>query len=310
MNVIVSAGALLGTVTCISACGVVGLLAGRSSEQVVLEHEPAVKAVVSLGVSELGVTVMTSDPASFRLLQAAIRNSTVPPAWTLVVEAVTVTLAAPAGAVVLPLEVGVGVGVDVGGSVAVTEVPPEPELEPELVPVLLAVGVGVGVEVVVSVALGELDAWVALALAGAEAADVAEGADEAVEAEEAAAVAAVAEATGLAAADGAVAARAAPVTPLEITNRPVARPTVTGRECADRMRTPCLWLLSRLETVLSGTLCPSGGTGCLLVAYLSIRHQNRPLLPPPHHTSSQNRSRLVAERHVCLRYNRPGDHRA
>jgi hypothetical protein len=161
--------------------------------------------------------------------------------------------------------------------------------------------VGVGVElVVVSVALGELVAWVALALAGAEAADEAE------EAEEAAAVAAVAEAAGLAEAVGAVAAMAAPVTPLEITNRPVARPTVTGRECADRMRTPCLWLLSRLETVLSGTLCHSGGSSGVLVAYLSIRHQNRPLLPPPHHTSSQNRSRLVAERYVCLRYRWPG----
>jgi len=237
---------------------------------VVVVQSPAVKAVARDLPLGLTATVIVPAAAADRLLQAAIRYRIVPPAWTLVVEAVTVTLAAPAGAVVLPLEVGVGVGVDVGGSVAVTEVPPEPELEPELVPVLLAVGVGVGVEVVVSVALGELDAWVALALAGAEAADVAEGADEAVEAEEAAAVAAVAEATGLAAADGAVAARAAPVTPLEITNRPVARPTVTGRECADRMRTPCLWLLSRLENVPPRTLCRSGRLGWLLIGYVTI----------------------------------------
>ena len=37
-----------------------------------------------------------------------------------------------------------------------------------------------------------------------------------------------------------VAPRAVPATPLEITKRPVARPSVTGRACADRMRTPCL----------------------------------------------------------------------
>ncbi len=41
-------------------------------------------------------------------------------------------------------------------------------------------------------------------------------------------------------ADGVVVARAVPVTPLVMAKRPVARPTVTGRECADRMRTPCL----------------------------------------------------------------------
>jgi hypothetical protein len=257
-------------VTCISTCGVEGLLFGTLRSQVVavvVVQSPAVKAVVRDGDASLGLTAIVIVPAAAadRLLQAAIRYRTVPPAWTLVAEAVTATLAAPAGAVVLVL--GVGVGVDVGGSVAVTEVP-EPELEPVLVLVLLGVGVGVGVElVVVSVALGELVAWVALALAGAEAADEAEEADEA------AAVAAVAEADGLADADGAVAPMAAPVTPLEITNRPVARPTVTGRECADRMRTPCLWLLSRLETVLSGTLCHSGGSGCLLVAYVPIRHQ-------------------------------------
>ena len=274
--------------TCISTCGVDGFLSGTLKSQgvaVVVVQAPAVNAALRAVDLSVAATVTVIEPAAAadRLLQAAIRYRIVPPAWTLVVEAVTVTLAAPAGAVVLPL--GVGVGVDVGGSVAVTVVPPEPELEPEVVPVLLGVGVGVGVElVVVSVALGALDAWVALALAGAEAADVAEAADGAEEAEEAAAVAAVAEATGLADADGAVAAMAAPVTPLEITNRPVARPTVTGRECADRMRTPCLWLLSRLETVLSGKLCCYGRSGWLLVGYVPIRHQNRRLVPPLHYT--------------------------
>jgi hypothetical protein len=180
------------------------------------------------------------------------------------------------GGVVLPEPVGVGVavGVEVGGSVALTELPPEPALLVE--PVLLGVGVGVGVALVVgSLALGELDAWVADALL--EAAVVAAAAELAVRAD----------ADGLAGAadaDGAMAAMAVPVTPLVITNRPVARPTVTGRECADRMRTPCLWLLSRLENVPSRTLCRSGRSGRLLIAYVPIRHQNRRLVPPLHHT--------------------------
>jgi hypothetical protein len=46
------------------------------------------------------------------------------------------------------------------------------------------------------------------------------------------------EATGAAAAGGEPAAMAVPVTPVVMTNRPVARPTVTGRECADRISTP------------------------------------------------------------------------
>jgi len=191
------------------------------------------------------------------LLQAAIRNSTVPPAWTLVAEAVTVTSAAGvAGGLVLPepVGVGVGVGVEVGGSVALTEVPPEPELL--VVPVLLGVGVGVGVELVVgSLALGELDASVV---------------DVASEVAAAAELAVSADADGLAEADGATAAMAVPVTPVVITNRPVARPTVTGRGCADRMRTPCLWLLSRLENVPPRTLCRSGRLGWLLIGYVTI----------------------------------------
>lgn len=168
----------------------------------------------------------------------------------------------------VPVGVGVGVGVEVGGSVALTELPPEPELLVE--PVLLGVGVGVGVALVVgSLALGELDAWVADALL--EAAEVAAAAERA-------------DADGLADADGETAAMAVPVTPLVITNRPVAKPTVTGRECADRMRTPCLWLLSRLENVPFRTLCRSGRSGLLLIGYMPIRHQNRCLVPPLHHT--------------------------
>jgi hypothetical protein len=48
---------------------------------------------------------------------------------------------------------------------------------------------------------------------------------------------------GVAVGDGVaavVAARADVVMPLDTTKMPVAKPSVTGRECADRMRTPCL----------------------------------------------------------------------
>ena len=68
-------------------------------------------------------------------------------------------------------------------------------------------------------ALGELEAVTELAAAGVE-------------------VVGVAVVDGVAV--GVVAARAEVVMPLEITKMPVAKPSVTGRECADRMRTPCL----------------------------------------------------------------------
>lgn len=51
------------------------------------------------------------------------------------------------------------------------------------------------------------------------------------------------EVDGFAVGDGVaavVAARADVVMPLDTTKMPVAKPSVTGRECADRMRTPCL----------------------------------------------------------------------
>jgi hypothetical protein len=196
----------------------------------------------------------------------------------LAAEAVTAMFAVGAGGGVVlpePVGVGVGVGVDVGGSVALTELPPEPE--PLLEPVLLGVGVGValvaGSLALGELALGELDAWVAVALLEAEELAAAEelAVEELVER---------ADADGLADADGETAAMAVPVTPLVITNRPVARPTVTGRECADRMRTPCLWLLSRLENVPFRTVCQSGCLGWLLIACVSIRHKTGVLCHP------------------------------
>jgi hypothetical protein len=256
MYLIVSpAGAFFGTVTCISTCGVGGLLSGTLRSHVVpvvLVQLLAVNVgVLNAGVFALGVSSAAIEPlaAADRLVYAEIRNRTVPPACTLVAEAVTVMSAAGVGG-------GVVLGGGVGGSVALVEPPLDPLELVLVVGVGLAVGVALG-EVVAWVALGELAASVALAVL-------------------AAAVDAVAV--------GEAAASAVPVAPLEITKRPVARPTVTGRECADRMRTPCLWLLSQLENVLPGMLCHLGGSRRFLVAHVPIRHQNRRLMPPPRHT--------------------------
>ena len=182
------------------------------------------------------------------------------PGWTLVAEAVTAMSATGLGvgvgvALVLVDGVGVGVGVAAGFvALAVLPVGPVPVAVGEL-----AVAVGE-----LAVAVGELAAAVVELVAVA------------VEGELVALVAAeltVPDADAEAVAGGEVEARAVPVTPLVMTKRPVARPTVTGRECADRMRTPCLSWLSRLESVLAGMLCQSGGSRCLLVVRGSIRHQ-------------------------------------
>jgi hypothetical protein len=154
--------------------------------------------------------------------------------------------------VALVLVEGVGVGVGVAaGVVALIVAPVGP------VPVPVAVGVAVG-ELAVAVgelaaAVVELGAWAAdgelVALVAAEL--IVPDADADADAETVA--------DGVVA-DGVVVARAVPVTPLVMTKRPVARPTVTGRECADRMRTPCLLWLSRRESVLAVMLCQSGGS--------------------------------------------------
>lgn len=159
------------------------------------------------------------------------------------------------------------------------------------VPVALGVGVGVGVdelaglgEVVALVVLGVL-----LAVADGELVAVAEAEllTAAADGELVAVALAVPEAGDVAVVDGVLAAMAVPVTPLAMTKTPVARPTVTGLECADRMRTPCLSWLSRLGNVLSGMLCHSGVSRCLLVEDAPIRHQNRHSMPPLRHTSPQ-----------------------
>jgi hypothetical protein len=179
----------------------------------------------------------------------------VAPGWTLVAEAVTAMSATGLGVgvgVALVLVDGVGVGVGVAaGLVALTALP--------VGPVPVTVGVAVGE---LALAVGELAA-AAGELAAAVAELVALTAAELT----------VPDADADAVAGGEVEASAVPVTPLVMTKRPVARPTVTGRECADRMRTPCLSWLSRLESILAGMLCQSGGSRCFLVVRASIRHQ-------------------------------------
>jgi hypothetical protein len=215
-----------------------------------------------------------------------------------VAEAVTAMSATGLGVgVALVLVEGVGVGVGVGvevaaGLVALIVAPADP------VPVAVGVALGELAVAVGEVAAGvvELGAWSAdgelVALVAAEL--TVPDADADAETETVA--------DGVVA-DGVVVARAVPVTPLVMTKRPVARPTVTGRECADRMRTPCLLWLSRRESVLAGMLCQSGGSRCFLVVRASIRHQYQRPMPPLRHTSPHS-FRLVARRHI--RSCRPG----
>jgi hypothetical protein len=207
----------------------------------------------------------------------------VAPGCTLVAEAVTLMSAAAAG-----VGVGVGVGVEVGGGVALPVLP------------VLGVGVGVGVAGVVALITLPLPVGVGVGVGVAEVA-AAVGVGELVAATVAVELAGP-EAAGDADADGDVAASAVPLTPLVMTNRPVARPTVTGRECAERMRTPCLSWLSRLKNILSGSVCHPGGSRCFLVTTAPIRHQNRHSTPPLRHTSPRiaAASSQASRPHVAL----------
>jgi hypothetical protein len=261
--------AVFGTVSWVSTWGWAGLAIGTLRLQVVplvLEQVSTVNTgAANAGVVLLGVSVDVILPVAlaFRFVYAEIRNRIVAPGSTLVADDVTAMSATGLG---VALVEGVGVGVA------------------ELVPVALAEGVGVA-EVVALIVLGVL-----LAEADGEALAVEDG--EALAVETAADGELLAEADGVlvalvAVGDGVVAAMAVPVTPLARTKRPVARPTVTGLECADRMKTPCLSWLSRLENVLSGTLFASGVSRCLSVEDAPIRHQHRHSTPPLLHNSPQ-----------------------
>ena len=226
LNLIVSPpGADFGTLTSASICGVPGSLAGSVSTQLVvvglLVQVSTVKTgLLNAGVFAPGVSVVPIVPPSAEADQAEILNSTVPPGCTLLADAVTASEGFVGAGVPVPVGVGVGVGavlVDGVGDVA-------------LVTVGLGLGAAVGEEDFTAVGVGET--------AGEEVSR-ADGVGDAGAVLDGAGVADALVADGVGVAVG-VAPRAVPVTPLEITKRPVARPSVTGRACADRMRTPCL----------------------------------------------------------------------
>ena len=121
VNLIVSpAGAVFGTLTEASICGAEGCAAGRARSQLVFVGLLAQLSTVNtgwlkVGLFALGVRVVAIVPFSAELDQAEMRNRTVPPACTLVPEAVTAT----AGFVGVAVAVGVGFGVGVGVAVGV-----------------------------------------------------------------------------------------------------------------------------------------------------------------------------------------------
>jgi hypothetical protein len=213
-NLIVSpAVAVFGTVTCSSTCESAGFADCKGRSQLVLvgrlvQLSTVNTGALNAGVLALGVTVVVIVPFSCEVDHAEIRNRMVPPVCTDVADAETATLGFVGGVGVGVVVGGVVVG---GGSVGVDVGPGAAE-----VTVALDVGVGVG-----NVATG-LDDAVGLDVAAVLDAPVVDGAAEA---------------------EGEAAAMAFPVMPLEMTKRPVARPSVTGLACGDRMRTPCLCVL-------------------------------------------------------------------
>ena len=220
LNLILSPpGADFGTLTSASICGVTGSLAGSVSAQLVgiglLVQLSTVKTgLLNAGVFAPGVSVVPIVPPSAEADQAEILNSTVPPGRTLLADAVTASEGFVGAGVLVPVGVGVAL-VDGVGDVA-------------LVAVGLGLGAAVGEEGFTAVGVGE---------AASEEGFWADGVGDAAAVLDVAGVADALVADGVAVAVG-VAARAVPVTPLEITKRPVARPSVTGRACADRMRHP------------------------------------------------------------------------
>src|ERR1700761_1396678 len=258
----------------------------------------AVYLTVSPAVAVFGTVIWGSTWGCGGLAVGTVRLQVVP---LVLVQLATVNVGAVNAGVVL---LGVSVEVILPAAVAVT-----PRSAAGLaVAVPVALGVGVGAAVAEPVGLGEAVALVVLLAAGegeglaategevfdtaadGEAAADGELAEAAAEGDVVALVAetlAVPEAEEVAVAGGELAAMAVPVTPLVMTKRPVARPTVTGLECADRIRTPCLSWLSRRENVLSRMLCHSGVSRRLLVEDAPIRHQNGHPMPPLRHTSPQ-----------------------
>jgi hypothetical protein len=234
-NLIVSpAGAVLGTLTCASICDAAGCFAGRVRSQLVLvgllvQLSTVNTGWLNAGVFAPGVRVVAIAPFSDEVDHAEIRNRMVPPGCTLFADAETVT----AGFVGVGVVVGVGVGLVVEGD-------GEGDAGGEAAGLFVALAAGVAPWGLENTAGPVEAAGLFVALAAGVAAWGLENTAGAVEA----AGLFVALAAGVVAeADGVAAAMAVPVMPLEMTKRPVARPSVTGLACGDRMKTPCLCVL-------------------------------------------------------------------
>lgn len=207
-------------------------MAGRGRSQFPLAGLPWQLPAVNTGELNAGpsapsVSVVAMLPSAAAVDQAVIRNEIVPPGGTLVAEAETITRGWAGAGVGLPTGVGAEVGLPVGVGVGlVVEGDGEGEAwDQEAVGRSVALGAGVDVA-------GGVDVLRGVDLAG--------GVAEAGRVKVAEGVGATPRALGVAEGDGAaeaggVGVRTMPVTPAEMTRRPVARPSVIGRRYGDRM---------------------------------------------------------------------------
>jgi hypothetical protein len=235
-NVIVSpAGAVFGTLSCASICDEAGCWAGKGRSQFPLAGLPRQLPAVNTGELKAGpaapsVSVVAMLPSAAEVDQAVIRNRIVPPGGALVAEADTITRGW--AGVCPPVGVGVDVGVPVGVGVGLV-VEGDGAGEAWDQEALWWVALGAGVEV--ADGLDDADG-----VDDADGLDVIDGRDVghrelgAADGVLATGVLGVAEGDGAAEAGGA-AVRTIPATPLEMTKRPVARPSVIGRRYGDRM---------------------------------------------------------------------------
>jgi hypothetical protein len=233
-NVIVSpAGAVFGTLSCASICEVAGCRAGRGRSQFPLAGLPWQLPAVNTGELNAGpsapsVSVVARLPSAAEVDQAVIRNRMVPPGGTLVADAETITRGwARAGR---PVGEGVAVGRPAGVGVGLVAEGEAWDHGAAGRSVALAAGVDVsgGVNVLcgVDVAGGVDDSGRVDTVGGVGVAPGVLGA--------APGVVGVAEGDGAAEAGG-PGVKTMPVTPAEMTKRPVARPSVIGRRYGDRM---------------------------------------------------------------------------
>ena len=232
-NVIRSpAGAVFGTLSCASIWAVAGWWAGRGRSQFPLAGLPRQLPAVNTGEPNTGpsapsVSVVAMLPSDAAVDQAVIRNTIVPPGGTLAAEAETITRGWPATGVGLPAGVGVEVGLPVGAGAGLVVEGDGDAWDQGAREWSVALGAGAD-------AAGEVDVLCGVDVSGgvvdAGRVKVADGVDVASRA------LGVAEGEGAAEAEAEGAGvRTMPVTPAEMTKRPVARPSVIGRRYGDRM---------------------------------------------------------------------------